>query len=151
MWHFNWQVSPKNWLLLHNKHCYSEAFFFSLQNQYSNNLKDKQRDRVRPKSPHGPFGQGFPELEWEKFHAVLTAALARGRIYFPLSPERNREERKWQKADNLYFILANRMTMEKTTVLGSPQEISHRMYPFEISKLSVSSVGLCPEIQSGFC
>lgn len=82
---------------------------------------------------------------------MLTAALARGRIYFPLSPERNREERKWQKADNLYFLLANRMTMGKTTVLGSPQETSHRMYPFEMSKLSVSSVGLCPEIQSGCC
>lgn len=69
----------------------------------------------------------------------------RQKIYFPLSPERNkrwREKRKWQTADNLYFTPTDKMTVEKTCALWVSQETSHRIcVPF--SSVSVHSGRLC--------
>lgn len=79
---------------LQNDYIFTNTHYCSepAQNQHTNNLKYKQaQTQNKTKGLDGPFGKHSLQLEWEKLHAALTSAQAGGRIYFPLSPERNRE------------------------------------------------------------
>lgn len=78
-------------------------------------------------------------------HSTNLCTSQRENLFSPLprKKQRGREKRKWQKVDNLYFTLTDKMTMEKPTVLWRLQETRHRMCPFQFSKWSVYALAAC--------
>lgn len=107
--------------------------------------KNKPKPQIKTEGPWGPFGKCFLQLEWEAPHSTNICTSQRENLFpsLPRKKQRGKEKRKWQGVDNLYFTLTGKMTTAKPNVLWRLQETSHRMCPFQFSKLSVCALAAC--------